>query len=53
MKTQDILIRDEKSNDHGAISEVTIAAFKTMETSNHTEQFIIDALRSVKALSVL
>jgi putative acetyltransferase len=31
---------------------VTIAAFETMEISNHTEQFIIEALRSAKALTV-
>ena len=49
---QNILIRDEKSTDFEAISEVTIAAFETMEISNHTEQFIIEALRSAKALTV-
>jgi putative acetyltransferase len=31
---------------------VTIAAFKTLEISNHTEQFIIEALRAAKALTV-
>jgi len=31
---------------------VTIAAFKTLEISNHTEQFIIEALRGAKALTV-
>jgi len=31
---------------------VTIAAFKTLELSNHTEQFIIEALRAAKALTV-
>ena len=50
--TQNILIRDEKSTDFGAISKVTIVAFETMTTSNHTEQFIIDALRSANALTV-
>jgi putative acetyltransferase len=34
------------------ISEVTIAAFKTLEISNHTEQFIIKALRAANALTV-
>ncbi|MBW1700217.1 MAG: N-acetyltransferase [Deltaproteobacteria bacterium] len=47
-----LLIRDETSTDFRAISEVTIAAFEKMEISNHTEQFIIEALRSAKALSV-
>jgi putative acetyltransferase len=31
---------------------MTVAAFKTLEISNHTEQFIIAALRAVKALTV-
>ncbi len=35
-----------------AITEVTVAAFKTLEISNHTEQFIIEALRAAKALTV-
>ncbi len=52
MTTQMILIRDETKADHTAISEVTIAAFKTLEISNHTEQFIIEALRSAKALTI-
>lgn len=47
-----IVIRAEKNTDITAISEVTIAAFKTLEISNHTEQFIIDALRSAKALTL-
>ena len=34
------------------ISEVIIAAFKTFEISNHTEQFIIDSLRADKSLTV-
>ncbi len=52
MTFSNLLIRDETSTDYRAISEVTIAAFETMEISNHTEQFIIEALRSAKALSV-
>jgi putative acetyltransferase len=47
-----ILIRNETDADVGMISEVTIAAFKTLEISNHTEQFIIEALRTAKALTV-
>jgi len=47
-----IVIRSETDVDVSAISEVTIAAFKTLEISNHTEQFIIEALRAAKALSV-
>jgi putative acetyltransferase len=49
---QNILIRDEKNTDFAIISEITIEAFKSMEISNHTEQFIIEALRSAKALTV-
>jgi putative acetyltransferase len=47
-----IVIRAETHNDVCAITEVTIAAFKTLEISNHTEQFIIEALRAAKALTV-
>jgi putative acetyltransferase len=47
-----IVIRDETAEDAGVITEVTIAAFKTLEISNHTEQFIIAALRAVNALTV-
>ncbi len=47
-----IFIRSETADDFSAITEVTIAAFKTLEISNHTEQFIIEALRSTKALTV-
>jgi len=46
-----IVIRNETSADVGTIAEVTIAAFRTLEISNHTEQFIIDALRAAKALT--
>ena len=52
MTQKNILIRDEKSSDYDAIAAVTIAAFEKMEISNHSEQFIIEALRSAKALSV-
>jgi len=47
-----IVIRNETHDDICAITEVTIAAFKTLEISNHTEQFIIEALRAAKALTV-
>jgi putative acetyltransferase len=46
------IIRNETHEDVSAITEVTIAAFKTLEISNHTEQFIIEALRAAKALAV-
>ena len=47
-----IVIGNETDADVGAINEVTVAAFKTLEISNHTEQFIIAALRTAKALTV-
>jgi len=46
------IIRSETDADVGAITEVTIAAFKTLEISNNTEQFIIAALRIAKALTI-
>jgi len=47
-----IVIRSETDSDVGAITDVTVAAFKTLEISNHTEQFIIAALRIAKALTI-
>jgi putative acetyltransferase len=49
---QKIEIRDEIKADAAVITEVTVAAFETLEISNHTEQFIIEALRSAKALTL-
>ena len=49
---QDIIIRDETKADAAVITEVTRAAFETLEISNHTEQFIVLALRSAKALTL-
>lgn len=48
----DATIRNETSVDASAISEVTVAAFNTLAISNHTEQFIIEALRADNALTV-
>jgi len=47
-----VAIRSETDADVGAITEVTVAAFETLEISNHTEQFIITALRAAKALTI-
>ncbi len=47
-----VIIRNETGADMNAITEVTIAAFKTLEVSHHTEQFIVEALRTAGALSV-
>lgn len=45
-------IRNETDADVHPITEVTVAAFETLEISNHTEQFIIEALRAAKALTL-
>jgi len=45
-------IRTEASADVSAIAEVTVAAFETLPISNHTEQFIIAALRAAEALTI-
>jgi putative acetyltransferase len=47
-----IVIRNETPEDVCSITEVTIAAFRTLEISNHTEQFIIEALRAAKTLTL-
>ena len=48
----EIVIRSETDADITAITEVTRAAFETLEISHHTEQFIIEALRAARVLSV-
>jgi putative acetyltransferase len=45
-------IRNERPGDIASIAYVTEEAFKTLEISNHTEQFIINALRSAGALTI-
>ncbi|MDY0282446.1 MAG: N-acetyltransferase [Salinivirgaceae bacterium] len=47
-----MIIRKETVADIEAITEVTIAAFKTLPISQHTEQYIIDALRDADALAI-
>jgi putative acetyltransferase len=47
-----LVIRSETDADVSAIARVTVAAFKTLEISRHTEQFIIEALRAAKALAL-
>lgn len=50
--TPQIIIRSEIESDIDTIREVTVAAFAGLAISNHTEQFIIEALRSASALVV-
>ena len=45
-------IRTETSADSEAIGEVTVEAFRSLEISEHTEQFIVEALRAAGALTV-
>ena len=47
-----MIIRRERISDIETISEVTIAAFQNHPISNHTEQFIINALRNSNALTI-
>lgn len=47
-----MLIRDETPQDYDAITDVAIAAFKTLPISNNTEQYIIHALREAGALTL-
>jgi putative acetyltransferase len=45
-------IRPESPADTKAITDVTIAAFKTLEVSEQTEHFIVEALRAAGALTI-
>jgi putative acetyltransferase len=47
-----MIIRKETTSDIEAITQVTIAAFRTLSISNQTEQFIIKALRAAGALTL-
>lgn len=51
-KSMKCTIRSETDADVDAITDLTIAAFKTLKISNHTEQFIIETLRSARALTI-
>ncbi len=47
-----MIIRPETPADIAAISEVTELAFRTLAISQHTEQFIICALRAARVLTI-
>lgn len=47
-----LLIRNEAPADFSAITDVTIAAFRTLAISGHTEHFIVEALRAAKVLTI-
>lgn len=50
--SQESVVRPETAADIDAIRSVTVSAFETLEISNHTEQFIIAALRAAEALTI-
>ena len=47
-----MIIRNELESDVGPISSVTKAAFESCPYGNHTEEFIVNALRAANALTV-
>jgi len=47
-----MIIRNETISDIEAISKITIAAFENLVISNHTEQYIINALRDANVLTI-
>lgn len=47
-----MIIRDETPADADAITDVTVAAFKTLAISSKTEQFIVKALRAADVLTI-
>jgi putative acetyltransferase len=51
MKPQ-ITLRNESDTDIDTIGKVTMAAFQTLEISQQTEQFIVEALRAAGALTI-
>ncbi len=52
MKIENILVRNETADDYGAITDLTAQAFETLEISDHTEQFVVLALRKAQALTI-
>lgn len=52
MLQKDFSLRSESAADASAITDVTVAAFASLAISQHTEQFIVAALRAAGALTV-
>lgn len=52
MPEHPLLIRNENPQDIAAIHALTSEAFADLEISDHTEQFVVDALRSAGALTL-
>ncbi|MBO8092692.1 MAG: N-acetyltransferase [Prosthecochloris sp.] len=47
-----VAIRDETVADIAEITAVTVKAFSSLDISNHTEQFVISALRNARVLTL-
>ena len=52
MPPLNLTIRDETENDITSITDLTEKAFATLEVSDHTEQFVVTALRKAGALAI-
>ncbi len=52
MSPLNLTIRDETEYDIAAITDLTEKAFATLEVSDHTEQYVVTALRKAGALTV-
>ena len=52
IRLMNIIIRNENESDIERISQITKKAFQSLAISNHTEQFIIKALRKANALTI-
>jgi len=52
MTIENILIRNETNNDHAVITDLTAKAFEPLEVSDHTEQFVVLALRRAQVLTI-
>ena len=52
MANPNLTIRDETENDIAAITDLTVKAFYALDVSDHTEQFVVTALRKAGALAV-
>lgn len=52
MTEPEVIVRDERQADVEAIFQITQAAFADHPISQHTEQFIVNALRAAGALAI-
>ncbi|MBA4383237.1 MAG: GNAT family N-acetyltransferase [Anaerolinea sp.] len=52
MTIENIVVRNETEKDYSIITDLTAKAFETLDVSDHTEQFVVLALRRAQALTV-